>query len=113
MVDRSSGALDAVFSALSDPTRRAILGRLADGEASVGELAEPFDVSLQAISKHLGVLERAGLLAREVDGRVHRCQLVEEPLRGAIDWIARAGRFWELQLDSLERYLVDSGDEAS
>jgi DNA-binding transcriptional ArsR family regulator len=99
--------LDEVFSALADPTRRAILARLSQGDSSVGELAEPFEISLPAISKHLKVLEGAGLVARRRDGRIHHCRLVAEPLGEAIDWIARYGRFWETQLDSLETFLAE------
>ena len=105
MVNRPGETLDATFSALADPTRRAILLRLGEGEASVSELAEPFDISPPAISRHLRVLERAGLLAREKQGRVHRIQLVAEPMLDALEWIARTGRFWEAQFDSLERFL--------
>jgi len=103
-----SQKLDATFGALADPTRRAIVERLTRGEASVGELAEPFDVSLPAISRHLSVLEGAGLLARTKDGRTRRCRLLEEPLREALQWIATYGSFWEGQLDSLERLLAES-----
>jgi DNA-binding transcriptional ArsR family regulator len=100
-----STALDATFSALADPTRRAILVRLARGECSVTALAKPFDVSLPAISKHLRVLERAGLLARRKDGRVHRCRLVTRPLKEAEEWITRHRQFWEQRLDALAEYL--------
>jgi len=93
VVKYQPGSLDATFSALADPTRRAILARLARGERSVTELAEPFDISLPAISKHLGVLERAGLLARAKDGRLRRCCLVPGPLRDAAQWIASYRRF--------------------
>src|SRR5918996_944672 len=109
MVKSDSTRLDAVFSALADPTRRAILGRLTDGELSVGELAEPFEMSLPAVSKHLKVLEGAGLIARERDGRVHRLHLEAEPLREAMEWIVGYGRFWEAQFDSLARLLAESG----
>jgi DNA-binding transcriptional ArsR family regulator len=102
--------LDGVFSALADPTRRAIVARLSEGESSVGELAEPFDISLPAVSKHLKVLEGAGLLARERDGRVHRCRLEAQPLGEALEWIAVYGHFWETQLDSLERFLAESAE---
>lgn len=102
--------LDVVFAALADPTRRTILARLASGESSVGELAEPFEISWPAISKHLKVLERAGLVQRERDGRVHRIRLQGEPLRPAIEWMVHYGRFWEDQLDSLGRLLT--GDPA-
>jgi DNA-binding transcriptional ArsR family regulator len=93
--------LDAVFSAFADPTRRAIVVRLAEGEASVSELAEPFDVSLPAVIKHLAVLERAGLLEHHKQGRVRRCRLVAEPMRVADDWLGTYRVFWEQRLDSL------------
>ena len=108
MVNHSLRSLDATFSALADPTRRAILARLAYGEASVTELAEPFSVSLPAISKHLRVLERAGLLTREIDGRVHRCRLAAEPLKDAAEWIAPYQQFWEGQFDALAAYLHET-----
>ena len=100
--------LDATFSALADPTRRAILARLARGECSVTALAVPFDVSLPAISRHLRVLEKAGLLARRRDGRVHRCRVVTRPLKDAEEWIARYRAFWEKRLDALAEYLEES-----
>lgn len=105
MVKYSADSLDAVFFALSDSTRRAILKRLADGELPVGELAEPFDISLPAVSKHLRVLRRAGLVAQEKDGRVRRCQLVAEPMQEAAAWIAQYRRFWEERFDALAVYL--------
>ena len=108
MVKYQARALDATFSALADPTRRAILARLARAESSVTELAEPFDVSLPAISKHLRVLETAGLLAREKDGRVHRCRLVAGPMKTAASFLARYRSFWEEQLDALANYLGES-----
>ena len=97
--------LDLTFGALSDPIRRAILARLASGDATVGELAEPFEVSRPAISKHLRVLERAGLVRRTRDGRVSRCGLDAKPMRDAAEWVERYRKFWEGQLDSLARYL--------
>lgn len=97
-------ALDRVFSALADPTRRAILARLARGEATVGELAEPFAVSRPAISKHLDVLERAGLVHRLPEGRVNRCRLDGGPLREAVAWMERYREYWEGQLDALARH---------
>jgi DNA-binding transcriptional ArsR family regulator len=106
VVKRSN--LDATFGALSDPTRRAIVERLTRGDALVGELAEPFDMSLPAISKHLTVLERAGLVERAREGRTRRCRLVPEQMREALQWIATYGAFWEGQLDSLERFLAES-----
>ncbi len=99
--------LDAVFSALGDPTRRAILARLAEGETRVTELAAPHAMSLPAISKHLRVLESAGLVSREKAGRVVRCSLNAEPLKDAADWVERYRRFWDQQFDRLERYLED------
>lgn len=105
--------LDAVFSALADPTRRAILQRLAKGEVSVTELAEPFAnaMSLPAISKHLRVLESAGLIARQKDGRVHHLRLRPAPLKDAAEWLAYYGQFWDDQLDSLAHYLANTGAE--
>ena len=105
MVKREADRLDATFGALSDPTRRAIVERLSRGEVSVSELAEPFDMSLPAVSKHLTVLEDAGLIARRKDGRVRHCELKEEPMRAAMQWIAAYGRFWDDQLESLGRFL--------
>ncbi len=101
----NSDRLDLTFAALADPIRRALLTRLARGEATVGELARPFDVSRPAISKHLRVLERAGLVQRARDGRVSRCELDAAPMRDAADWVERYRTFWEQQLDSLSRYL--------
>jgi DNA-binding transcriptional ArsR family regulator len=97
--------LDATFAALSDPTRRAILARLATGECSVTKLAAPFRVSLPAISKHLRVLEQGGLIARRKEGRIHYCRLMAEPLREAGGWISQYSTFWEQQLDALAEYL--------
>jgi len=111
MVNYSAAPLDATFSALADPTRRAILARLARGEAMVTELAEPFPMSLPAISKHLRVLESAGLLRREIDGRVHRCRLAAEPMKDAAAWIAQYRAFWETQFDALEKYLAATAGE--
>ena len=105
MVKYQSGQLDATFGALADPTRRGILEQLVGGESSVTNLAEPFNISLPAISKHLRVLERAGLLSQEKDGRVRRCRLDAGPMKEASDWISRYQRFWEQQLDSLASYL--------
>jgi DNA-binding transcriptional ArsR family regulator len=102
-------ALDLTFAALADPTRRALLARLASGEATVGELAEPFDVSRPAISKHLNVLERAGLVQRTPDGRMTRCSLDARPMQEAADWVDRYRRYWEAQFDALARYLDNDG----
>jgi DNA-binding transcriptional ArsR family regulator len=102
---KSADPLSATFAALADPTRRAILERLTGREAAVGEVAAPFAMSLPAVSKHLAVLERAGLLTRARAGRQRHCCLVADPLREAAAWIARYRRFWEARLDALARYL--------
>ena len=99
-------SLDATFAALADPTRRAILATLTQGQASVSELAKPYRMSLPAVMKHLRVLEHAGLVSQEKTGRVRRCRLAGESLRQAADWLARYRAFWETQLDSLDRYLT-------
>ena len=98
--------LDSVFSALADPTRRRILERLARGEASVMQLAEPYEMSLAAVSKHLRVLEDAGLVIRERDGRLHIISLNSRPLKEAAIWIERYRAFWEQKFDALERFLT-------
>ncbi len=107
MVKYNNSELDRVFHALSDTTRRAILARLANGDALVTELAEPFEMSLPAVSKHLTVLEHANLIQRHKDGRIRRCQLNAGPLETAADWIKFYRQFWEAQLDSLAEYLQD------
>jgi len=98
-------SLDQVFGALADPIRRAILTRLAEGECPVSTLGEPFAVSPPAISKHLRVLEKTGLIARRKSGRVHYCRLRTDPLRRGGDWIQQLTAFWERQFDSLAKYL--------
>jgi DNA-binding transcriptional ArsR family regulator len=102
MVDKSSDRLDEVFRALADPTRRAMLGDLAAGPRTVGELAGPFDISLAGASKHIQVLERAGLIRREVQGRVHTCCLDARPLHMGAEWMRHYERFWTQKLDALE-----------
>jgi len=97
--------LDATFSALADPTRRAILARLASGKTSVSELAEPFAMSLPAISKHLKVLQRAGLIERGREAQWRPCKLSAGPLKDASDWLESYRRFWDESLDRLEEYL--------
>ena len=111
MVNYSSAALDTTFGALSDPTRRAILARLSQGESTVKGLAAPFDMSLPAVSKHLRILETAGLLKREIDGRVHRCRLDADPLREASAWLDHYRRFWEAQFDALQEFLESTAKE--
>jgi DNA-binding transcriptional ArsR family regulator len=99
--------LSSTFAALADPTRRAILERLAAGESTVGELAEPFPVSVQAISKHLAVLERAGLVERTRSGQLRPSRLRAEPMEGAVEWLLGYRRFWEDGFDRLDRRLGD------
>jgi DNA-binding transcriptional ArsR family regulator len=107
MVNRPRGAidLDTVFAALAHPIRRAILERLSGGDATVSELAEPHKVSLPAISRHLRVLERAGLIAVEPEGRVHRCQIDAAPLSSAFGWLTRYRVLWEDRFDRLAEQL--------
>ncbi len=98
--------LSDTFAALADPTRRAILARLASGEATVTELAEPFEMSLPAVSKHLKVLERSGLIARGRDAQWRPCRLEAGPLRDVSDWVEHYRRFWEQSFDRLDVYLT-------
>jgi DNA-binding transcriptional ArsR family regulator len=106
-VSTATDRLDRTFAALSDPTRRAILGRLAAGEASVTELAEPFEISLPAVSKHLKVLEQAGLIARGRERQRRPARLEAEPLREVAEWAERYRRFWEESYDRLDEYLEE------
>jgi DNA-binding transcriptional ArsR family regulator len=99
--ERQEDTLDRVFFALSDPVRRAILTRLDDGPALVSELAAPFDMSLQAVSRHIHVLVRAGLISQERTGRIARCNLDAAPLYGAAVWINRYTKYWQQQFDDL------------
>ena len=105
MVKHLEADLDATFAALADGTRRAILARLASGEASVTELAKPFDMSLPAISKHLKVLERAGLIARGRDAQWRPARLDAGPLKEVADWVDHYRKFWEESFDRLDEYL--------
>ena len=100
-------ALSATFSALADPTRRAILARLSRGESSVGDLAQPFDMSLPAVTKHLKVLERAGLIRRGRRAQWRPCRLSPAPLREVADWVEAYRHLWEARLDRLEAFLAD------
>jgi DNA-binding transcriptional ArsR family regulator len=97
--------LSSTFSALADPTRRAILARLASGESSVTELARPFEITLPGISKHLKVLERAGLIERGREAQWRPCRLAATPLREVADWVGQYRRFWEQSFDRLDEYL--------
>ena len=103
--------LDATFGALSDPTRRAILARLAQGEVRMTELAKPFGMSLPAVSKHLKVLETAGLISRHKDGRIHRFNANPEPIRQAVSWVEQYQQYWEQQFERLEQYLDTTLDK--
>ncbi len=102
----SADTVSTVFGALADPTRRAILARLADGEATVNELAAPFPMSLQAVSKHLKVLENAGLISRTRDAQWRRCKLEPAPLRDIAHWVDEYRRFWDERYDALDTYLT-------
>src|SRR5918993_986279 len=105
MVNNKSDNLDQLFQALADPTRRAMLRELAKRPRTVGELAAPFEISLAGASKHIQVLERTGLIRREVQGRVHTCRLDARPLHAAAEWIRYYDRFWNQSLDALEALL--------
>jgi DNA-binding transcriptional ArsR family regulator len=98
--------LSTTFAALADPTRRAILERLAQGDATVGELAEPFRMTMPAISKHLSVLERAGLITKSRDGQRRHCRITATPLKNATSWLNEYRRHWEANLESLDAYLT-------
>ena len=111
MVNYGSDALDATFTALADPTRRAILAQLTLGETPVSELAQPHAMSLPGFMKHLDVLERAGLLEARKDGRVRRCRLEPAPLSEAAAWLDRYRRFWDERFDALAQYLEGSEED--
>jgi len=113
MVEYPSHNLDAVFHALSDPTRRSMLRTLARHECTVTELAEPFEMSLAAASKHVKVLERAGLLERTVEGRTHICRLNARPMRSTLEWIRFYEKFWGERLDILESRLLAEDEIAA
>ncbi len=103
--------LSLTFAALADPTRRSILSRLAEGEATVGELAEPFPVSLPAISRHLKVLEQAGLIARSRQAQWRPSRMQAEPLDDAVDWMRARRQTWENRMDRLDAHLREKGDQ--
>jgi DNA-binding transcriptional ArsR family regulator len=107
----SPDRLDAAFSALADPTRRAILARLALGETTVNELAEPFDISLPGISKHLKVLEHAGLISRSRDAQRRPCKIELAPLKEVSDWVEAYRQLWEQRFDRLDDYLKQLQDK--
>jgi DNA-binding transcriptional ArsR family regulator len=109
MVERKNEQqLDLIFHALADSTRRAILRLVAERECTVSEMAEPFRMSLNAVSKHIKVLEKAGLIRRTVDGRVHRCKMDAGPLEQASSLIAYYQKFWEDRFDHIEKYLIET-----
>src|SRR6266516_3767998 len=112
MVKCSSRTLDKTFAALADPTRRRILAHLARGDRRVTDLARPHDMSLPAVSKHLRVLEKAGLLRRRRHGRVHEMQLNAKPLKQAAQWVEEYRKFWEGSLDRLAEYLEKTNKRA-
>ncbi|MFQ6005711.1 MAG: ArsR/SmtB family transcription factor [Woeseia sp.] len=104
-MQQTDSKLDQVFFALSDGTRRTILSRLVEGSTTIGELAEPFEISSPAISKHMKILEKAGLIERRIEGRRHHCTLATEALKTAEDWINFHREFWECRLDVLDDLL--------
>ena len=110
MVEYQSDGLDDVYGALSDRTRRKMLQRLSRKPLTIGELAEPLPITFAATSKHVQVLERAGLVRREKIGREHHITLVEKPLHDAAEWATRTAAFWERRLDQLEHYLNSEND---
>ena len=112
MVEYSGAKLDRVFHALSDPTRRSIIGQLANGEQSIGQIAAPFDISFAAASKHVRVLEKAGLVGRKIAGRNHFCSLQAGPLASAEAWLRHYERFWTQSLDRLEALIEEEQRQA-
>lgn len=108
MVNYNEHRLDLVFGALAHPIRRGILARLANGEATIAELARPYEVSAPAITKHMRILEDAGLLSRKKLGREHHCRLERKRMKEAEDWIESHRKFWNERLDALERYLKEN-----
>jgi DNA-binding transcriptional ArsR family regulator len=108
MVNYNPHHLDLAFGALAHPIRRGIIARLSAGEATIAELARPFKVSAPAISKHMRILEEAGLLSRKKHGREHRCRLEQNRMKEAADWLERHRKFWNDRLDALERYLKEN-----
>jgi DNA-binding transcriptional ArsR family regulator len=104
-------SLSVTLAALADPTRRAILSRLAEGEATVNEIAEPFDISLPAVSRHLKVLEKAGLISRSRDAQWRPCRLETKALRTVDNWLARYRRFWTERFDKMDAYIAELKDK--
>ncbi len=113
MVELHASRLDSIFHALGDATRRQMLRELSGGERTVGQLAEPFAISLAAASKHIKALEQAGLIRREIRGRTHLCRLDPGPLAGAHEWLSFYERFWTDRLDALDRLLREEDSRKS
>lgn len=113
MVKYNDIELNLTFNALADPTRRAIISELAKNDSTVVELAKPFDMSLPGVSKHLKVLEKAGLLEREINGRVHKCTFNPKPLKDALLWVETYRDFWESKFDSLAKFLEKNSSLSS
>jgi len=111
-ISHDSAQLNLIFSALSDPTRRAMLLKLAGKEHSIADLSAPFNISKSAITKHIKVLEKAGLLRRTINGRVHHCRLAVDPLHAASDWMALYQKFWHNKFDALDSYLTSEKDKS-
>jgi len=111
-IPHDSAQLNLIFSALSDPTRRAMLLKLADKEHSIADLSAPFNISKSAVTKHIKVLEKAGLLRRTIDGRVHHCRLAIDPLHAASEWMTFYQKFWHTKLDALDSYLSSEKDDS-
>ncbi|KAA3648656.1 MAG: ArsR family transcriptional regulator [Chloroflexi bacterium] len=109
MVNKKEAVLDNAFGALSSPVRRAMLSRLSQGEATVSELASAHEISLPGISKHVRVLENAGLIRREKRGREYHCRIKPAPMREAVAWLAQHQHFWEQQFDALDNFLAEGG----
>lgn len=109
MVNYNEEQLNQLFSALSDPTRRAMLLRLSDEAMSVSDLSKPFNITKSAITKHLKVLENSGLLSRTIEGRVHRCRLEPQPLAAISEWVSFYEEFWNNKLDALGTFLDEEG----
>jgi DNA-binding transcriptional ArsR family regulator len=112
-MDNYSAALDATFGALAHPIRREILTRLAYGEAAVTELATPFNISLPAMLKHIGILEKVGLLVSKKEGRVHICRLNAAPMQEAAEWLAFYQKYWNRKLDALGEFLEGNGESSN
>ena len=111
MVNYNEEQMSAVFMALADATRRGMITRLSEGPATIGELGRPYAISKPAVTRHVKVLERAGLVSRKKDGRIHRCKLNPAPMKTAEDWIEKHRKFWEASLDSLASYLEETNDD--